>query len=314
MSKQSNKQTQNVNVVVNNKVGCCEKPKRKRKSRPKQEEPPMDDGGFPVLDTPAQTRPSYSALPVRNTVYMPSTVQISPEGMMPPIPSYFEKPMTNLMRTMEDFQHNMMKEWQEYQQAANPTIAPSTTDFADLNIDGFGSPTETPKFVETQSTPMLLQEEPEPPLISSSLTTPSPSITYEYAPSPDMNRFLLNRDLFEDPVQASTLATQTPLPKPKKLTMQDQTIANIQPRQRNLTMQDQTIADIQPQSKLDKLIVKLPDYLRQFNEAKTKADKGKAFEKIKKVGKELGLIETRGRTRTMEDYIARVQAQLQRQE
>lgn len=125
MSKQSNKQTQNVKVVVNNRLGCCDKPKRKRKTKPKQEDPPMDDGGFPALNTPAQTRPSYSALPIRNTVYMPSTVQISPEGMMPPIPNYFERPYTNLVRTMEDFQDNIVKEWREFQQSMQPTISPT---------------------------------------------------------------------------------------------------------------------------------------------------------------------------------------------
>lgn len=122
MSKQSNRQTQNVKVVVNNRLGCCEKPKRKRKSKPTQpQENPMEDGGFPALDTPAQNRPSYSAIPVRNTVYMPSSVQITPEGMMPPVPNYFERPYTNLVRTMEDFQDTMIKEWREFQQSANPT-------------------------------------------------------------------------------------------------------------------------------------------------------------------------------------------------
>lgn len=125
MSKQSNSQKQSVNVTVNNKMACCDKPKKKRRSKPKprQEEPMMDDG-FPVLDTPAPSRPSYSAVPIRNTVYMPSSVQISPEGMMPPVPDYFQRPYTNLLRTMEDFQTNIMKELNDVRQSMNPTVAP----------------------------------------------------------------------------------------------------------------------------------------------------------------------------------------------
>lgn len=128
MSKQSNSQKQSVNVTVNNKMACCDKPKKKRRSKPKprQEEPMMDDG-FPVLDTPAPSRPSYSAVPIRNTVYMPSSVQISPEGMMPPIPNYFERPYTNLVRTMEDFQRSILKELNDVRQSMNPTVTPQET-------------------------------------------------------------------------------------------------------------------------------------------------------------------------------------------
>ena len=125
MSKQSNSQKQTVNVTVNNKMACCEKPKKKRKSKPKkpQEEPIMDDE-FPVLNTPASSRPSFAPIPIRNTVYMPSSVQISPEGMQPPIPDYFQKHYTNLMRTMEDFQNNIVKEWQDWKQSMQPTVVP----------------------------------------------------------------------------------------------------------------------------------------------------------------------------------------------
>lgn len=118
MSKQSNKQTQNVKVVVNNKM-CCDKPKpKKRRAKPKPPQEPIDD--FPVLDTPANPRPSIHPVPVRNTVYMPSTVQISPEGMTPPIPAYFNIPYTNLVRTMEDMRKSVMDEINDVRRLVAP--------------------------------------------------------------------------------------------------------------------------------------------------------------------------------------------------
>lgn len=126
MSKQSNSQKQTVNVTVNNRMACCDKPKKKRRSKPKPrpEEPPMDINEFPALNTPALTRPSYAPFPIRNTVYMPSTVQISPEGMPPPIPEYADRRYTNMVRTLEDMQKNVLNEMQNLRQAMNPTIAP----------------------------------------------------------------------------------------------------------------------------------------------------------------------------------------------
>jgi hypothetical protein len=75
-------------------------------------------------------------------------------------------------------------------------------------------------------------------------------------------------------------------------------------------MQDQVLFDLPPETRQQKLFAKFPQYLREFEEASGKSQKGKAFEKIKKVGKEFGLIETRGRGVTMEDYVRRVQAQV----
>jgi hypothetical protein len=165
MTKQSNSQKQTVNVVVNNKMACCEKPKKKRKSKPKpkprQEEPemPMDDG-FPVLNTPSSSRPSYSAVPIRNTVYMPSTVQISPEGMMPPIPDYFQRPYTNLIRTMEDFQNNIVKEFNDVRQSMNPTIAPQEPRAMPQLSD------ETMMFDIPPQRPVVTREEARTPMAS----------------------------------------------------------------------------------------------------------------------------------------------------
>jgi hypothetical protein len=58
---------------------------------------------------------------------------------------------------------------------------------------------------------------------NSALTTPSPSVTYEHAPSPFMNQFLLNRDLFQefqDP-QPSRLTPVTPTALQESLETQD---------------------------------------------------------------------------------------------
>lgn len=120
-NKQSNKQTQSVKVVVNNKISsnCCNDKKKKRKPKKKpqeQEEAPQEVNEFPVLDTPANTRypqGGISHMAVRNTVYLPNTAQITPEGMQYPIPPYFERQYTNLTRTMEDFRETMMKEMQD---------------------------------------------------------------------------------------------------------------------------------------------------------------------------------------------------------
>lgn len=120
-NKQSNKQTQSVKVVVNNKVSCnpCEKKKKKprRKQQPQQPEQPVDE--FPALDTQVNTRyPQMGIAPmaVRNTVYIPNSSQISPEGMQYPIPPYFDRQYTNLTRTMEDFRDSMVKEIDDVRQ------------------------------------------------------------------------------------------------------------------------------------------------------------------------------------------------------
>ena len=312
MTKQSNSQKQTVNVTVNNKMACCEKPKKKRKSKPKpkprQEEPemPMDDG-FPVLNTPSPSRPTYSAVPIRNTVYMPSTVQISPEGMMPPIPDYFQRPYTNLIRTMEDFQNNLMKELNDVRQTARPTVAPQGTQTMPDPIatqtmpemagqqtqtmmpEMAGQQTQTmPNPIATQTMPELSMSEPQSMF---DISPQVPVVTREEARSPMQMNFRPNMLFEEDePIPASS---------PMRI-----------PRNQNLTMQDQVLFDLPPETRQQKLFAKFPQYLREFEEASGKSQKGKAFEKIKKVGKEFGLIETRGRGVTMEDYVRRVQAQV----
>ena len=129
-TKQSNKQTQSVKVIVNNNMkSCCEDKKKKQKPKRKQQQPeqpeqPIDE--FPAMNTLANSRyPQGGIAPmaVRNTVYIPNAAQITPEGMQYPIPSYFDRQYTNLTRTMEDFRDSMMKEIDDVRQTmANQPI------------------------------------------------------------------------------------------------------------------------------------------------------------------------------------------------
>lgn len=169
MSKQSNSQRQTVKVVVNNNMAVVNKPKKKRKAKPRQqEEPIIDNQLFPVLNTPMPSRPSYAPMPVRNTVYMPSTVQISPDGMMPPVPDYFSRPYTNLVRTMEDFQQNVMTELDDVRRAMK---APSGLDAA-TSMAG-----EPPSAAETQTDSVQPRQRPV-------LTMQEPDTMFEMRPEP----------------------------------------------------------------------------------------------------------------------------------
>lgn len=130
-NKQSN--TQSVKVVVNNKIHCCDDKKKKRKPRKKQQpqEQPIDE--FPVLNTPINSRyPQAGIAPmaVRNSVYIPSAMQITPEGISQPVPEYFNRHYTNLVRTMEDFKSSMMNEIQDVRNLVSiqpPTAQPPMT-------------------------------------------------------------------------------------------------------------------------------------------------------------------------------------------
>lgn len=161
MSKQSNKQSQNVKVIVNNKISpqCCEKPKRKRRTQPKQEEEaPVDE--FPAMFTPQSrsgTMP-ISALPNRNSVYIPPTIQISNTSQ--PVPSYFESHYTNLTRTLQDFAEMLRKEQQDVNDLVNidtqTDIADPTSAVSPQAKDSFNNPLFT-----TPRRPELKMSEPQ---------------------------------------------------------------------------------------------------------------------------------------------------------
>ena len=114
---QSNKQTQNVKVIVNNK--CCDEKKKKRKPR-KQSNPSPDELDMSPPTPYLQAQPQsfgISPYPARAVTYAPSTQQISPEGVQLPIPSYFEKAYTNTERTMEDMRKAYQNELEELREA-----------------------------------------------------------------------------------------------------------------------------------------------------------------------------------------------------
>lgn len=155
-NKQSNKQTQNVKVVVNNNLKeCCDKPKPKRRKpqrKPKEQDPaPMDE--FPTLYTPQARNgtPSISAMPNRQGVYLPPSIQITNQGSQYPVPEYFDRHYTNLTRTIEDFAQMIRKEQQDVNDLVNidtnedtsqPTI--SRTKYDIQQDEGLASTSRTP--------------------------------------------------------------------------------------------------------------------------------------------------------------------------
>lgn len=164
--KQSNKQTQSVKVVVNNKLSCnpCEKKKKKPKRKQQQPEQPIDE--FPALTTEINSRyPQAGIAPmsVRNTVYIPNSSQISPEGMQYPIPSYFDRQYTNLTRTMEDFRDSMMKEINDVRQnmyIRPPTMTNDTqTEFPQSSMN---TQTDFPQSSMSTQTNPVFQEQQSP--------------------------------------------------------------------------------------------------------------------------------------------------------
>ena len=149
-NKQSNKQVQNVRVVVNNKMPCCDKPKPKRRKpqrKPQQEEQaPMDE--FPPLYTPPARNGLMNMAPManRNSVYIPPTIQISNTSQ--PVPAYFDKFYTNMTRTMEDIASMIRKEQQDVndlvnndmtQETPQPTMTPPRTKYNIQQDEGLAS-------------------------------------------------------------------------------------------------------------------------------------------------------------------------------
>jgi hypothetical protein len=232
------------------------------------------------------------AMPIRNTVYMPPTVQISSEGMTYPIPAYFDRPFTNLTRTVEDMRNSLMNEINDVRLlvGSRPITNEMGTDPQELpttNPNPFGSPTETPT---------MAQQEPRTPISApnSAMTTPSPSMTYEQTTSPFMS-FMMNRQ-YQEQDEITPLPIQSPLPRPTGTPLTMSPVFDM--------------FDIPPQTKEQKFIRQFPEYLQQFNNASNKKEKVKAFDKIKKVGRAVGVIETRGAGNTMAVYVGRVSALL----
>ena len=209
-NKQSNKQTQSVKVVVNNKLSCnpCEKKKKKPKRKQQQPGQPEREASplaqpineFPALNTELNSRyPQGGIAPmaVRNTVYIPNAAQITPEGMQYPIPSYFDRQYTNLTRTMEDFRDSMMKEIADVRQTISirpPMMTNDTqTDFPQSSMDTqtdenlydnalFGTLSrrntvdeENEPVASTSRTPVKQLKQIFEPNVQNSPTTPTPT-------------------------------------------------------------------------------------------------------------------------------------------
>lgn len=198
-NKQSNKQTQNVKVIVNNKMPCCDKPKpkkRKQQRKPPQEEEPMDE--FPPLYTPPARNGLMNMAPManRNSVYIPPTIQISNTSQ--PVPAYFDKFYTNMTRTMEDIASMIRKEQQDVKyligtdtqtDIADPTSAVSPKAKDSFNNPLFSTPQITPQPTMTpprEATSSLTQGEATPTAqdedLASTSRTPVKQLTKVFEP------------------------------------------------------------------------------------------------------------------------------------
>ena len=176
MPTQSNRQTQNVKVVVNNK-GCCEPKRRKPRRRPKQSaELPPEEVQMPPVPPMKDFSRGLSAYPVRPSLYAPVSTTIQMDGGLRQVPSYFEKQLTNqqltleqLQRTIEDQYDDLLNQMGQMQPAPIPTQAPiapqSTPQFQPATINSLITP---PSSVASAST-VPLPSFPSSP--SSSYTT-----------------------------------------------------------------------------------------------------------------------------------------------
>lgn len=178
-NSQSNKQTQNVKVIVNNRIDskCCDdKKKRKPKKRQPPPPPPEVINEFPALATPpsrANTSiPNISPIAVRNVVYPAQTVQISPEGDAPPVPAYFEKHYTNLVRTIEDMRTSIVNEMRAKAQVLPDPMPPDAPNRPMPIHPGYAEyqPENQPDFYVPNEEPFVLPTPPEQPALETQKT------------------------------------------------------------------------------------------------------------------------------------------------
>lgn len=114
MPTQSNKQTQNVKVIVNNKA-CCETKKRRPRRRPRPEasaEQPQEEIAVPASPMKDFAR-GLSAYPIRPTLYAPLSTTIQVEGGLRQVPSYFDKQLTNQQLTLEQLQRTVQEQYDD---------------------------------------------------------------------------------------------------------------------------------------------------------------------------------------------------------
>lgn len=223
-TKHNYKQHQSLTVVVNNNIkNNVEKPKRKR---PKKK-PELSQGGqapidplteeFPVLNTPADSRPSIHPVPVRNTVYTPSTVQISPVGMSYPIPHYFDRPYTNLERTMEDLRNSLMNEMNDVRSLISGAQKVQTNN-NDTQTDAMNqaqTTTQTDAMNHTQS-----ESQTDTATSANKMSMSEPQILYEVEPKKRRKKMSMSEpqtlyDLHDvPPLHPPDIPFQPPSPPP----------------------------------------------------------------------------------------------------
>jgi hypothetical protein len=217
----SNKQS--VNVIINNKLNsCCEKKKkRKMKTRDFRQEPqPQIENEFPALPTPAARQGAAfipSGVSNRNSVYIPNSAQIEPEGVQPPIPAYFEKHYTNLQRTIDDMKENLMREIDDVKMSmdTNPYMVspPFTLYNVPQEIREQPEPMSVPENVAQEAQQLSRQLSDPGPSTSYATSTPINHTSYSYE---ELNKMTIEKSLREIYRRLYPVETGKPRTLPKK--------------------------------------------------------------------------------------------------
>jgi hypothetical protein len=176
MTTQSNRQTQNVKVVVNNK-GCCEPKRRKPRRRPKQTaELPPEEVQMPPVPPLQDFARGLSAYPVRPSLYAPVSTTIQMDGGLRQVPSYFEKQLTNQQLTLEQLQRTIEDQYGDLLNQIGQMQPPP------IPAQGIPpiQPTPVPAWGNPQYQPATLNSLLTPPS-SSSASTPQGNPQYQPA-------------------------------------------------------------------------------------------------------------------------------------
>jgi hypothetical protein len=175
MTTQSNRQTQNVKVVVNNK-GCCEPKRRKPRRRPKQTaELPPEEVQMPPVPPLQDFARGLSAYPVRPSLYAPVSTTIQMDGGLRQVPSYFEKQLTNQQLTLEQLQRTIEDQYGDLlnqigQMQPPPIPAQGIPPIQPTPVPSQGIPPIQPAPVPAWGNPQY-----QPATLNSLLTSPSSS-------------------------------------------------------------------------------------------------------------------------------------------
>lgn len=222
---QTNSQTQNVKVVVNNK-GCCEPKRRKPRRRPKQPaELPPEEVQMPPVPPMKDFARGLSAYPVRPSLYAPVSTTIQMDGGLQQVPSYFEKQLTNQQLTLEQLQRTIENQYddlldqigQMQRASAPPPIAPQTTpQFQPATLNSLITP---PTSVGSAFTAPL------PSFPSSSSSSSTTGVGFPQIPEPhevpNIIRGIIDPSTVPQPVQQQTQMEQSEDDMPDFLQMKN---------------------------------------------------------------------------------------------